>query len=230
MVIINKNDFVEIEYTGRTSEEEIVFDTTDEKVAKDNGIYDKNSSYKPIVICAGENQIIKGIDEQIIGKETDKAYKIELSPDNAFGKKDAKLIQLIPIKRFKEQNIQPVPGLQLNIDGIFGIVKTVSGGRCLVDFNNPLAGKSLYYDLKINRVVQDDREKLKSLLKNVLKINGAGIEIKENIAKISLKQEIPGQIVEEFKKLASRMIPSIKELHIANHKNGEEEKNQNPEF
>ena len=55
--------------------------------------------------------------------------------------------------------IQPIPGLQLNIDGSFGVVKPSAADACLVDFNHPLAGKDLVYDVKINKIGRDDKEK-----------------------------------------------------------------------
>ena len=218
MSIIKKHDFVEIEYTGIIKEDNKVFDTTEEKVAKENEIYDKNADYSPIIICIGENNILKGIEDEIIGKESGKEYKFELSANNAFGKKDARLIQLIPINKFQQQNIQPIPGLQLNIDGIFGVVKTVSGGRCLVDFNHPLAGKDLVYSVKINRIVEDVKEKFRSLLNSCLNIKDAEIEIKDEGVSVSLKNKkssIPNQALEEFKENAGRIIPCIKKIEFA---------------
>jgi len=214
MPIIKKHDFVEVEYTGRLKEDGKVFDTTEEKIAKENGIFDKNTDYSPAVICIGENNILKSLEDEITGKETGKEYTFELSADNAFGRKDAKLIQLIPINKFRQQNINPIPGLQLNIDGIFGVVKIVSGGRCLVDFNHPLAGKDLVYSVKINRIVEDSTEKLNSLLKLYLNINDAEIEVKEDSAFISLKNKVPSQALEEFKKNAERIMPSIKKIEF----------------
>ncbi len=212
MAIIKYHDFVEIEYTARIREDNTIFDTTQENVAKENNFYDKNADYEPVIICVGEGNILKGLEEQIIGKETQKEYKFEISSGNAFGKKDARLLQLIPLNKFRQQNIQPVPGLQLNIDGIFGVVKTVSGGRCYVDFNHPLAGKDLVYDVKINKIVDDDREKIKSLLKVHLHIKDAEIELKDDSIDISLKQDLPKQAQEEFKKIAYSTIPAIKNL------------------
>ena len=40
MVKIKNNDFIEIEYTGKVKDGPI-FDTTDEKIAKDNNIYNE---------------------------------------------------------------------------------------------------------------------------------------------------------------------------------------------
>lgn len=212
MATIKKNDFVEMDYSGRIKEGSMLFDTTEEKVAKENGMYDKDAEYSPVVICLGENSMLKGLEDQIIGKETEKEYTFEIDADNAFGRKDAKLIQMIPASKFRQQNIQPMPGLQLNIDGVFGIVKTVSGGRCLVDFNHPLAGKDLIYKVKINKVVDDDKEKLKSLLKLHLHIKDAEIEIKENAASLRLEHSMPKQAQEEFITITERLIPSIKKV------------------
>ena len=212
MAVIREHDFVEIEYTGRIKEDNIIFDTSEEKVAKDNGFYSKDVDYSPVVICIGENHILKGLEEQMIGKETGKQYSFEIRSENAFGKKDAKLIQLIPASKFIQQNIQPVPGLQLNIDGIFVIIKTVSGGRCLVDFNHPLAGKDLIYEVRINMVVDDDKEKLMSIVKMYLHIKDAEIELRDNSANIKLKKEISAQTEGGFKKIVERTLPRIKNI------------------
>ena len=119
---------------------------------------------------------------------------------------------MVPTSKFRQQNIQPVPGLQLNIDGVFGIVKTVSGGRCLVDFNHPLAGKDLIYNVKIKRVVEDDKEKIKSLLKMHLHVRDAEIELKDGSAYVILKESLPKHAQEEFKKIAERTVPGIKNV------------------
>src|SRR3989338_664709 len=108
MAVLKKNDFVEIEYTGKIKEDNIIFDTTDEKIAKDQGIYNQNQTYGPVVICIGEKQVLAGIDEQLEGKETEKGYTLEISPEQGFGKKNAKLIQLINTSKFRQQGIAPV--------------------------------------------------------------------------------------------------------------------------
>ena len=147
--MIKKNDFIEIEYTGKTKDEQMVFDTTDEKLAKEEEIFQKGAQYGSAVICIGQGQIIEGLDNKLVDKEEGKDYTIDLQPEEAFGKKSAKLIQLVPTRKFKESEVMPQPGLQVQIDGMNGIIKTVSGGRTLVDFNHPLSGKIIEYDVKI---------------------------------------------------------------------------------
>lgn len=216
MAEISKGDFVEIEYTGKIKEDGAVFDTTYEKVAKENHLH--GHDFGPIVICIGEEHVLRGIDKNLEGKETGKEYDINLKPEDAFGSKNAKLIQLMPTNKFKQQNIQPMPGLQVNIDGIAGTIKTVSGGRTLVDFNHPLAGKELVYHVKVNRKVTDDKEKLKGYVKLSLGTKDFSAEVKESNAKITLKTDIPEEAKDEISKKLAELIPSIKKAEFSTEK------------
>lgn len=209
---IKKHNFVEIEYTGKLKEEDAVFDTTNEKVAKEHNLH--GHDYGPVIICVGEEQLLKGLDKALEGKEIGKEYDIKIKPEDAFGNKNAKLIQLIPTNKFKQQNIQPMPGMQMNIDGMLGIIKTVSGGRTLVDFNHPLSGKELLYKIKINRAVIDDKEKLVGYLKLSLGTKEVEAEISDGIAKVILKKEIPKEAQEALSKKITELIPGIKKIEF----------------
>ena len=202
---VKKDDFIEIEYTGRLKEDKAVFDTTVEQTAKDEGVHNPNAAYGPVIICLGEGQIVPGLDEALQGKEIGK-HTVELPPEKAFGKKNAKLIQMIPLMKFTQHDIKPFPGLQVNMDDAVGTVKTVSGGRVLVDFNHPLSGKELIYEIEIKRVVTDKKEQLDSLFKLLLGIQDAKIEIKDNKARVELKAQLPPPIVEELKKKIKALV------------------------
>ncbi|MBW2969667.1 peptidylprolyl isomerase [Candidatus Woesearchaeota archaeon] len=195
---IKKHDFVELEYSGRLKETNEVFDTTDEKTAKDAQIFSDKAEYKPVIICIGEHHILRGIDEFLEGKELGK-FTLELPAEKAFGKKSAELVKMIPTSKFAEQNIKPVPGLRLNIDNYVGIVKTVSGGRTVVDFNHPLAGRDVVYELKINRIVDDKKEQVDSLLRVLLGVK-APVVVQEKKAVISFPAELPEQLKTELAK------------------------------
>lgn len=201
---VKKNDFIEIEYTGRLKENNAVFDTTNEKVAKDNNIFSENGTYEPLIICIGKGFLLKGLEDKIEGKDLGK-HVFELKPEESFGKKDAKLIQLIPTKKFLEQQINPVPGLQINIDGVLGTVKTVTGGRTIVDFNHPLSGKDVVYEVELKRFITDLKEKINSLLKITLKVRDAEINVEGEKATIKLKQKLPKQFDDELKKNIKEM-------------------------
>jgi len=155
--MINKRDFVSIDYAGKL-EEGTIFDTTDEKLAKENEL----QAAPRTTICIGEGMILQGIDDQLIGKK-EGTYTLTIAPEDAFGKKNAKLIQLIPSGRFTDQKIEPQVGLQLNIDGIMGIIRNVSGGRVLVDFNHPLSGRTVVYEVTVHEIVKDQQKKVEAL-------------------------------------------------------------------
>ena len=223
---LKEKDFIELEYTGKFKEDNTIFDTTSQQVAKDNDLFQEGAEYAPIIICIGQGQVIKGLDKALVGKETNKEYTLDIQPEEAYGKKNAKLIQLISTSKFIKQNIQPMPGLQVNIDGTVGIVKTVSGGRTLVDFNHPLAGKELTYTIKINKVITDDKEKINSILKINLGMKDTETKVENKKATITSKQEIPKEIQEELKKKIKELLPTLDEITI---KKAEEKKEKTEE-
>ncbi len=213
METVKKKDFIEIEYTGKIKEDNVIFDTTDEKIAKENNLH--GHDFSPAIICVGEEQVLKGIDKSLEGKDVGKEYEFDISPEDAFGKKNAKLIQLIPTAKFKQQSIQPMPGMQLNIDGMVGTVKTVSGGRTLVDFNHPLAGKELSYKVRINKKITDDKEKLSGYIKLALGTKDFEVTVENGNAKITLKNEVPKEIQEELTEKITELIHEIKKAEFA---------------
>jgi FKBP-type peptidyl-prolyl cis-trans isomerase 2 len=86
-----------------------------------------------------------------------------LKPEEAFGKRNPKLIQMIQKKEFIKHNLNPLPGVIFNFDGKLAKVLTVSGGRVMLDFNNPLAGKEVHYKIKVLRKVDNLNEKIEAL-------------------------------------------------------------------
>lgn len=213
MAKISKKDFIEIEYTGRIKEDNSIFDTTDGKVAKENNI-GAREEFGPVIVCVGENQVLKGLDTSLEGKEAGAEYNVIIHPENAFGSKNPKLIQMVPASKFIQQKIRPMPGLQLNIDGVVGTVKTVGGGRTLVDFNHPLAGKELSYKVKINKKVTDPKEQLLGYLRLVLGMKDLEAEIKEKKAKVILKMEIPKEAQEQINSKITNLISDIGEVEF----------------
>lgn len=153
-----KNDFVEIEFTGKANGE--VFDTTNKEEAKTIGI---QADVKPVIVSIGNEMILKGVDELLEEKEVGKQYTIKLSPEKAFGSRNPQLIKTIPMKVFREKNMQPTPGMVFQMDNHMVRILSVSGGRVTADFNNPLAGKDVEYDFKILRKVEDNKEKINAL-------------------------------------------------------------------
>ncbi len=222
--MIKEKDFVEIEYTAKIKDDDIVFDTTDPKVASREGIKEQKQDYGPIIICVGEGQVIGGLDKNLVGKDVDKEYTFEIGPEEGFGKKSAKLIRLVPTGKFRQNDIQPVPGMQVNIDDSIGIIKHVSGGRTLVDFNHPLSGKVLIYDVKVKRTVDDDKEKLDNYIKLTFGVKGLKVDVKDGKGIVEVKSEMPKEITKELEKKVKEVIPGIRSLEFRKAEKKEDQK------
>ena len=161
MTTIKKNDFIEIEFTGKIRGTDEIFDTNIKADAKKANLNTKD--IKPFILSVGHKMLPTGFDKDIEGKELNKEYTLNLNPEEAFGKRDPKLIKMIPTKHFHEQKIEPQRGMQLNLDGQLVKILSSDRGRTLVDFNNPLAGKPVTYIYKINKIVTDQKQKINAL-------------------------------------------------------------------
>jgi len=210
---VKKGDFVEIDFVGRIKNGPI-FDLTREDVAKKNNLYKESINYKPLIICIGARNVIPGLDDELIGKELGKEYTIEINCEGAFGKKDQRLIKIVNINLFRKNKIEPVPGLQVNVDNLIGIIRSVAGGRVIVDFNNPLAGRVLVYEIKINKKIKDIVEKIKSCIQFNLGLNEKIYTINKDKDKIEItsKIEIPKEVIEKFNSYIKKEIKDAPEI------------------
>ncbi len=163
---LQKNDFIEIKFTGKIKDGGVFDSNIPEELKKLNPNPSPDQS-KPFIFSIGNSMFLKGVDDYLIGKDISNfpmSYNIELSPENSFGKRDSKMVQLMPIKVFHQHGLRPVQGMPFNFDGRIGKILSVSGGRVIVDFNNPLAGKDVVYDIEILRKIDDVNEKVKALM------------------------------------------------------------------
>jgi FKBP-type peptidyl-prolyl cis-trans isomerase SlyD len=198
---IKKGDFIEIEFTGEVTDTREIFDTNIEADAKKAKLDIKD--FKPFILSVGHKMLPEGFDDELIEKEEGKNYSVEISPEKAFGKRDSKLIRMIPTKLFHEQKIEPQKGMQLALDGQIVKILSNSGGRTLVDFNNPLAGKKITYEYKINRLITDEKEKIDAVQEFLFR-KKFDFEKKDN--KIIFKTE------KKFEPLIKFFSPKFKEI------------------
>ena len=161
---IKDGDFVRVNFTGKIKENDEVFDTTYDEIAQEAEIFDENKTYKPIPIVVGGNHLLPAIEKEIVGLDAGDRKTVEVDSDNGFGPRDPKAIQLIPMKEFKKQGMTPYPGMRISAEGGEGRILTVNGGRVKVDFNHPLAGKDLIYDVEVTEIIEDNDEKIKSMI------------------------------------------------------------------
>ena len=219
MAKITKKTFIEIDFTGKIKENGAVFDTTVKKVALDNNL-NPNANYEPAVICVGEGYIFKKLEDSLIGKGIGNKVKVELSAEEGFGKKDSKKIHLLPASVFLKQKIKPVIGLQVNVNNMMGVIRTVTGGRCMVDFNHPLAGRDLVFDVRITKLLKDPKEKAQSLFQSLLMLDPSkySIEIEGDKLKIKSKFEIPDMMLNIAKDKIMKLVPEINSIEVSTNK------------
>jgi FKBP-type peptidyl-prolyl cis-trans isomerase 2 len=205
-----------MEYTGFIDQngEKVVFDTTQESIAKDEGIHAPQMKYGAMPLCLGQGQLIPGLDKQLQGKEIGVEYTIIVPAEDAFGKKDPKMIQLISTSKFRKAEINPVPGLQVNIDNQTGIVKAVSGGRTIVDFNHPLSGKEVTYKVKVNKLIDDSEKQLSILAGAMLQIEEPEVKISDKAGEVFLSFDLPKDVIDVLVKKIKEVMPSLEKINF----------------
>lgn len=206
--MIKKNDFVEIDFVARVKETNDVFDTTLLDEAEKAGLLhdaSEKSRFVPLRICIGQGMLLPGLDKALEGKDFQKWHEVEISPKEAFGERDTKLVKIIPLRIFREKGIMPMPGMMLNLDGMLVRIASVSSGRVITDFNNPLAGRAVVYGFRVNKAIEDAAEKLKILAGFLLgKAENARIENGRGIIEFFMR--VPDAIQKDFSKKVKEIL------------------------
>lgn len=161
---LQKGDFAVINYTAKVKETGEVFDTTIEDVAKKERLYKEGDIYEPKLVVVGEGWVLKALDESLTTMETSKASSVEILPDKAFGPRDPEKVKRVPLKQLLVKDIVPTIGMRLEYGGKNATVRAIGAGRVLLDFNPPLAGKTLVYDVTIEKKLGADEEKIAALI------------------------------------------------------------------
>jgi FKBP-type peptidyl-prolyl cis-trans isomerase SlyD len=205
---VTRGDFIRLSYTGRLDNGD-VFDTTNEDVAKENDLFAEGVSYSPIVVIAGENMVVTGLDEDLMGKASGFEGKVKIQPKDAFGERKPELVEVVPTRRFEKR---PTPGMRVTLDNRTGTVESVIGGRVRVDFNSPYAGKTIVYDYTIEKIVDKAVDKVKGLLKYYL-----NKDFNVSIAKKRVKVDTPYELgfnpqVQYYKKLLAEKIMQFTDI------------------
>ena len=141
---VQQGDRVNIEYEGMLEDGEIV---------------EKSSETGPVEFEIGSGIMPPGFEKALIGMSEGEVKTITLSPDEAFGPRDEKLLHSVNRSVFGEE-IEPKPGMVLGMtvekEGqphkVPALVALVHGEDVTIDFNHPLAGKTLNYKLTLKAI------------------------------------------------------------------------------
>jgi len=159
-----KGDFILIDYVAKVKETDEVFDTTKEDVAKKERLYKEGELYEPKLVVLGEGWVLKALDENLATFELEKPSTVEISPDNAFGPRDPEKVRLVPLRRLTDKGITPQLGARIEFNGKLATIRTIGAGRVQLDYNPPLAGKTLVYEVTVLKKLETIKEKITALL------------------------------------------------------------------
>ena len=187
---LQNGDFILIDYVGKVKETGEVFDTTIEEVAKKERLYKEGEIYEPKLVVLGEGWILKALEEEILKLDVGGKSTVEIPPEKAFGPRDPNKVKLVPLKRLVAKGITPKIGMRIEYEGKMATVRTVGAGRVQLDFNPPLAGKTLLYEVTVQKKLETKTEKINALIHRRIPVVEIG-KFKLKIAKAIVTIEMP---------------------------------------
>lgn len=158
-------DYITINYVGRVQDTGEIFDLTDQDTADEEGL-NLDEPVEPVDVVVGANHVLPGLDDALTDMSVGDERTIRVDAENGFGTRDSDNIEKYSEKMFTDQDVNPRKGDVVDVDGKQGRVLYAKSGRILVDFNHPLAGEDLEYDVEILDKIEDEEAKVKRLCKD----------------------------------------------------------------
>lgn len=189
---LQKGDFILVEYVAKVKETNEVFDTTNEETAKKEHLYKEDEIYEPKLVVIGEGWVLKALDESLTTMEVGKNASVEISPEKAFGERDPEKVKRVPLKQLTAKGITPSLGAHIDYGGKMAVVRAMGAGRVLLDFNPPLAGKTLVYDVTVQKKLETKSEKIGALIHRRIQVveeNKFKFVARAKIVNIEMPQE-----------------------------------------
>lgn len=118
---------------------------------------------EPLVYLHGSSAIVPGLEEALNGRTQGDKFQVNLPPEKAYGERDERLVQKIPINQFpKSEKLKP--GMQFQAQGPDGAmiftIKQVNDADVVVDANPELAGMTLNFDIEVTEVRKATKDEL----------------------------------------------------------------------
>jgi len=165
-----EGDFILVKITGRT-QKGIIFRVSSEEDAKKAGIYDETRAqqgiYTPEFVIVGKPGFLnEGLTEVVKDLNFFEKKSVRIPPTKAFGKRDPQKIERIGIAKFRKMNEGKNPEIgkefvkQSQGQVQRGTISQIVQGRVIIDYNHPLAGQSIDYNIEIIDKIEDFNEKI----------------------------------------------------------------------
>jgi len=122
----------------------------------DGVMVDSSEPGKPLQYLHGLGQIVPGLEKALEGQEPGTESKVVVPPEDGYGPRDEQAVRVVPREAFP-------PDAPLEAGAEFVVVdenqnqvplriQKIENGTVTVDFNHPLAGKTLHFNVKVVEV------------------------------------------------------------------------------
>jgi len=116
-------------------------------------VFESSPEGEPIEFIQGHGHIIPGLERQLYGMSIGDSKEVSVASDDAYGEVDPEAVMEVPRSEFPE-DIPLLPGVQLQVrneegEDLDATITKVSADSIELDFNHPLAGKDLTFDVTV---------------------------------------------------------------------------------
>ena len=115
----------------------------------------------PLLIVLGQKNIFPKMEQILENMQRGETQSVKMLPEEAYGPHHQELVQTIDLSNFKN-NIQPAPGMILSLtlekegrqEKVPATVLAVENDTVTVDYNHPLAGKTVVYTMTLHEIME----------------------------------------------------------------------------
>lgn len=150
--IVEKWATVTVDYVGRL-DEETVFDTSVESIAKACGKYQSGRNYSEgLSFNVGAGQMIAGFDKGVESMKVGETKTVEIDAKDAYGERDETKLITMPKDQIPDADQYQVGMQVMSQYGQTFKVYKVNQNDIVFDANHELAGKTLIFDITVKSV------------------------------------------------------------------------------
>jgi FKBP-type peptidyl-prolyl cis-trans isomerase 2 len=116
---------------------------------EDGSVVQSNKESEPLKYVQGESQILPALERELEGMEVNDEKVVNLSAEDAYGDVNPDAFKEVPTEQIPEGARRV--GAQLSAQGFNGTIRVaeIKNETVVLDFNHPLAGKDLTFDLRV---------------------------------------------------------------------------------
>ena len=124
---------------------------------EDETVVDTNAGGSPLTYTQGSGEIIPGLEKELVGMKAGESKQVVIPPEAAYGVFNPEAIQEVPKDQLPRDVVEVGAQVQVQITGgqtLEARISEVEDETVVLDFNHPLAGKTLYFDVKVLEIEQ----------------------------------------------------------------------------